>query len=80
MNEIKQICPKCTGTGVEQVATAAGGETTYSEVTCRTCGGSGKLSHSHLSDELITFLQDMSDKIDDLEDKIEDVLEILREA
>ena len=68
--ELKDIvvsCSPCSGTGIEKVnVSGEGDEVVYQEITCRTCGGEKVISTMSLSDEFISFVTDLNDKVNDI--------------
>jgi len=80
MKEIVQDCPACGGTGSETGTTPIpGGDPVPFDNQCTQCAGTGKLPQGQLSDDLISFLEDMSDKVNDIMDKCNDIKERLDE-
>jgi hypothetical protein len=78
MKKISTTCPKCID-GIESITTIVNGEEVVTEITCRTCGGSGLHSSLSLSDELIDKVTDMDGKLDDIKDKADDIIDKLNE-
>ena len=71
MKQITRNCAPCGGTGREMgVALGSEGEPTPYDNPCGKCGGTGKLPHSELSDDLIDFLNDLKNKVDDIFEKV----------
>ena len=69
MKEIFSECPRCVD-GVETISVTTNGESIPTEITCRTCLGANKVSNLFLSDDLIDFLNDLSNRVDDILEKL----------
>jgi len=52
---------------------------TWSDTQCTKCAGTGTRRGGSLSPELIIFLQDMNDKVNDIMDKCNDIFEKVNE-
>lgn len=71
MKEIIKVCPGCGGTGTNPGYTAPpGGSPVPVDTTCLKCQGAGTLPNGELSDDLIDFLNDLRDKVDDILEKV----------
>ncbi len=78
MREITQDCPACGGTGRETgLAPNSGGPPTPYDNPCSRCQGVGKLLYGYLSEDLMTFLADLEDKVNDVKNKCNDIFEKL---
>ena len=70
MKEIYTRCSPCGGTGIEFISTHVDGQNGKTDITCRTCNGTGLRSNLSLSDDLMDFLNDMNNKINDIFEKV----------
>ena len=70
IQSISGECPNCGGTGTEDFTYDDGGVPTPGTRECTMCGGAKRISSSALSEDLITLLNDMSDRIDDILEKV----------
>jgi len=69
IKDISQVCDRCGGDGIEEtsVADPPAPPTTR---TCEACDGVGFTIHGQLDDDLIDFLNDLKDKVDDIFEKV----------
>ena len=72
MKKISTSCPKCVD-GVERISAIINDEETVHEITCRTCGGSGRHSTLSLSDDLIDLFNDMVISLIDIKQKVDEI-------
>jgi hypothetical protein len=71
---IHQDCPACGGTGEiyeNPDSQAHGGSGPLNPEPCLRCGATGHLVFGRLDDDLITFLQDILDKVNDIKEKVD---------
>ena len=70
IEKLYHFCKRCSGTGTEDFETLEGNVVVPGSQQCPLCGGEGYHSNTRLSDDLITLLQDMNDKINDIREKV----------
>ena len=68
MKVINIVCYACGGAGQE--TNPVGDPPVMVEKDCPVCSGSGVRVSGQLSDDLIDFLKDMNDKINDIFEKV----------
>jgi hypothetical protein len=75
-------CDACGGDGIIQrlvVDPEPPNTEVWVDVPCTKCLGSGVRRSGNLAPELIIFLQDLSDRVDDVMDKCNDIFEKVSE-
>ena len=72
MKALTETCPGCGGSGTNpgQSYPPGGGGPDPVETTCLMCAGGGRVPHGELSDDLIDFLTDLRNKVDDIWEKV----------
>ena len=72
MKSLTETCSGCGGTGTNPGRSypPGGGDPNPIETTCQMCAGEGRVPHSELSDDLIDFLNDLKNKVDDIYEKV----------
>lgn len=70
MKELTKKCDSCGGTGSNTGEKPGNGEPFPYEIQCQKCEGGGNISIGELSDNLIDFLNDMNNKINDIFEKV----------
>ena len=70
LKEITKICTGCGGTGSHTGEVPGNGDPVPYDNRCRKCGGDGRLPLGELSEDLVDFLTDLKEKVDDIYEKI----------
>lgn len=69
IKDISMVCGRCGGDGIEETSTTDPPASPTTR-TCEACGGAGITVHGQLDDDLIDFLNDLKDKVDDIFEKV----------
>ncbi len=70
INKLYHFCKICRGTGTEDFNVLDNGELVPGSRVCPVCEGEGYHSNTRLSDDLISLLNDMNNKINDIFEKV----------
>jgi len=69
IKDISQVCDRCGGHGIEEV-TRVDPPAPPTTATCGGCKGAGFTIQGQLDDDLIDFLNNLKDKVDDIFEKV----------